>query len=85
MWRPMSLKVRVGWPAAGSRISPYGTRPVFIRAWKPLQMPRMRPSRFWMRSMTASATCGLRRTVAMNLPDPSGSSPAENPPGIMRI
>lgn len=81
----MSLNVSVGWPADGWRNSPYGTRPVLMSAWKPLQMPRMRPSRFWMRSMTASATCGLRRTVAMNLPEPSGSSPAEKPPGIMRI
>ena len=28
---------------------------------------------------------GLRSAVAMNLPEPSGSSPAEKPPGSMTI
>ena len=41
-----------------SRISPKGTSPSLMRAWKPLQMPRTRPSRFCSRSITASATWG---------------------------
>ena len=85
MWRPMVLWTSVGASAADSRISPYGTRPVLMRAWKPLQMPRIRPSRFLIRSMMASATRGLRMMVAMNLAEPSGSSPALKPPGNMRI
>ena len=36
-------------------------------------------------SITASRTTGFRRVVAMNLPEPSGSSPPEKPPGSMRI
>ena len=48
-------------------------------------MPSIRPSRFLSRSMTASAIFGLRKVVAMNLPEPSGSSPPENPPGSMMI
>ena len=36
-------------------------------------------------SITASATLGLRSVVAINFPEPSGSSPAEKPPGIIII
>ena len=56
-----------------------------MRAWKPLQMPRTRPSRFCSRSITASAAWGDRRKAVMNLPEPSGSSPPEKPPGRKRI
>ena len=81
----MRLWNSVGAEASTSRISPYGTRPVLMSAWKPLQMPSARPSRFLSSSMTASRTMGALMMAAMNLPEPSGSSPAEKPPGIMRI
>ena len=56
-----------------------------MRAWKPLQMPSMRPSRDWSSSRTASVTSGARKNAVMNLAEPSGSSPPEKPPGIMTI
>ena len=68
-----------------SRISPYGTKPVLISAWNPLQIPKINPSRDFNKSIVASRTTGDLRIAAINLPDPSGSSPAENPPGIMSI
>ena len=56
-----------------------------MRAWKPLQMPSIRPSRFFSSSMVASVTSGLRKKAVMNLPEPSGSSPPEKPPGTKMI
>ena len=52
-----------------------------MRAWKPLHMPRIRPSRRSRRSAIFSDTAGFLNVVAMNLPEPSGSSPPEKPPG----
>ena len=66
-------------------MSPKGTRPSFTSAWKPLQMPSMRPSRACSRSRTASVTSGARKNAVMNFAEPSGSSPPEKPPGIMTI
>ena len=85
MWRAMRLWNSVGAEASTSRISPKGTRPVLMSAWNPLQIPKARPSRDFSSSMTASRTIGDFMIAAMNLPEPSGSSPAEKPPGIMRI
>ena len=68
-----------------STISPYGTRPSLISAWKPLQIPSIRPSRFLRSSWTASLILGLRKNAVINLPLPSGSSPPLNPPGIIII
>ena len=48
-------------------------------------MPSIRPSRFFSRSMMASVRAGERRKEAMNLPEPSGSSPPEKPPGSTTI
>ena len=84
-WRPMVLNVSVGQLSSMGRMSPNGTRPSFTRAWKPLQMPSMRPSRFCSRSRTASVTAGARKNAVMNFAEPSGSSPPEKPPGIMMI
>ena len=56
-----------------------------MSAWKPLQMPSIRPSRFLSRSRTASVTAGARKNAVMNFAEPSGSSPPENPPGIITI
>ena len=56
-----------------------------MSAWKPLQMPSIRPSRLLSRFMIASMMRGLRSAVAINLPEPSGSSPAEKPPGSITI
>ena len=52
-----------------------------MSAWKPLQMPAMRPSRSSRSAFTASFTASPRKKAVMNLPEPSGSSPAEKPPG----
>ena len=41
--------------ASVSTISPKGTRPSLMSAWKPLQMPSIRPSRLLSSSLTASA------------------------------
>ena len=68
-----------------STMSPNGTRPSLMSAWKPLQMPSIRPSRFLSRSRTASVTSGARKNAVMNLAEPSGSSPPEKPPGIITI
>ena len=56
-----------------------------MRAWKPLQIPSIKPSRFFNSSMVASETAGLRKKAVMNLPEPSGSSPPEKPPGTKMI
>ena len=84
-WRPIVLNVSVGQVSSVSRMSPYGTRPSFTSAWKPLQMPSIRPSRACSRSRTASVTSGARKNAVMNFAEPSGSSPPEKPPGIMTI
>ena len=48
-------------------------------------MPRISPLRSLSRLITASVSAWLRKTAAMNLPDPAGSSPALKPPGIIKI
>lgn len=85
MWRLTVLKVRVGESAVCPAISPKGTSPSLIRAWKPLQIPRQRPSRSFTSFMTASLIFAFWKAVAKNLALPSGSSPAEKPPGNMMI
>ena len=79
------LNVRVGLFSSISLISPNGTRLSLIRAWKPLQIPSIIPSLFLSKSITASLTFGFLNTAAINLPEPSGSSPALKPPGIIII
>ena len=64
---------------------PYGNSPSLINAWKPLQTPRTKPSRLYSKDSKASAKAGLRNKVAINFPDPSGSSPALKPPGNIII
>ena len=73
----------VGASASWPTIAPLGTSPSFqIRAWKPLRkIPRHRPSLSFNSFMTASwilqtLECGCRISA-----EPSGSSPAEKPPG----
>ncbi len=56
-----------------------------MRAWNPLHIPSIRPSLFLRRSITASLSIGFLNTEVMNFPEPSGSSPALNPPGIAII
>ena len=56
-----------------------------MSAWKPLQMPPINPSRPFSSSITPSRMAGLRKKAVMNLPEPSGSSPPEKPPGIKTI
>ena len=86
LWcRPMVLKVSVGQVSSVSMIRPKGTSPSLIRAWNPLQMPHMRPSRFSSRSVTASFTASPRKKAVMNLALPSGSSPPLKPPGMKMI
>ena len=84
-WRAILLKVRVGQFSSVSMILPYGTRPSLISAWKPLQIPAMRPSLFSRSSVTASLISSFLKKAVMNLPEPSGSSPPENPPGMKII
>ena len=48
-------------------------------------MPSIRPPRLSISSVTASRTAGERKKAVMNLPEPSGSSPPEKPPGITII
>jgi len=81
----MVLNVKVGACGLGSVILPYGTRPNLINAWNPLQIPNIKPSRCSKRLLTASLIFGLRKVVAINLPEPSGSSPPEKPPGSITI
>ncbi len=64
-----------------STISPKGTSPSFINAWNPLHIPITNPSLFFNKSVTASLSNSFLNTAAINLPEPSGSSPAEKPPG----
>ena len=56
-----------------------------ISAWKPLQIPSARPSRSLRSFSTASFIFAFLNAVAKNLAEPSGSSPAENPPGNIII
>ena len=50
-----------------SMISPYGTSPSLISAWKPLQMPSIRPSRLLEQIMHLRLSCaGLRKNAVMN-------------------
>ena len=56
-----------------------------MSAWNPLQMPHISPSRRSKRSVTPSFTAAFRKKAVMNLPEPSGSSPPENPPGMNTI
>ena len=86
MWRPMLLVVRVGESAFCGSILPPVTSPSLISAWKPLQIPSTRPSRS-LSSFVDLLHHRLRcwNTVAKNFAEPSGSSPAENPPGNMMI
>ena len=44
-------------------------------------MPQIRPSRRSSSSVTPSRTGPERKKAVMNLPEPSGSSPPEKPPG----
>ena len=81
----MRFVVSVGDFAFCSTILPSGTSPNFIRAWNPLQIPSASPSRLFNRSMTASFNFSFLNAVAKNFADPSGSSPALNPPGNMMI
>ena len=85
MWRLMVLKVSVGESSVWPVIFPKGTSPSLMRAWKPLQMPRHRPSRSSTSFVTASLIFAFWKAVAKNLALPSGSSPAEKPPGNMMI
>ena len=85
MWRPMVFIARVGESAFCSIIFPSGTRPSLINAWKPLQIPSIRPSLSFKSFSISSLITALRNTVAKNLAEPSGSSPAEKPPGNMTI
>ena len=56
-----------------------------ISAWNPLQIPSARPSLSLRSFSTTSFILALRNAVAKNLAEPSGSSPAENPPGNIII
>ena len=81
---PMLLNVIVAEVSSKSRISPYGNRPDFTNAWKPLQIPSINPP-LLSRACTASFIAGFLSTDTIYLAEPSGSSPAENPPGIIII
>ena len=48
-------------------------------------MPSIRPSRLFSSSWMLSLMPASRRKDAMNLPEPSGSSPPEKPPGRITI
>ena len=65
-----------------SVIFPNGTSPSFIRAWKPLQIPAISPSRSFRSFSVSSLTSALRKNAVMSLPLPSGSSEPEKPPGM---
>ena len=82
---PIVLNVSVGAFSSCPVILPFGTRPSLIMAWKPLQIPSASPSLFCKRSSTAALISSFWKAVAKNLALPSGSSPAENPPGNMMI
>ena len=85
MCLPIVLKVSVGESSAWPLTKPFGTRPSLMSAWKPLQMPRASPSRSLRSFSISSRMRSFRNAVAKNLADPSGSSPAEKPPGNMMI
>lgn len=78
-WRPIVLNVRVASFSDISLISPYGSNPNLISAWNPLQIPIIKPSLLSNKSLIAAFNLGFLKTVAINLPEPSGSSPTENP------
>ena len=79
------LNVSVGELLSCPVIFPFGTSPSLISAWKPLQIPSARPSLSLRSFSTASFILAFLNAVAKNLAEPSGSSPAENPPGNMII
>ena len=81
----MVLKVSVGESSFCPTISPYGTRPSLISAWNPLQIPSARPSLSFKSFITASFIFAFWNAVAKNFALPSGSSPAEKPPGNIII
>ena len=76
------LNVSVGDWSFCPVMEPFGTSPSLINAWKPLQIPSARPSLSFNSLSTASFIFALRNAVAKNFAEPSGSSPAENPPGL---
>ena len=79
------LYVNVGSSSSMSLILPKGNNPVLTKAWKPLHIPRIKPSFSSSKYSTASLTFVFLSTLAINLPDPSGSSDNEKPPGINKI
>ena len=81
----MVLKVSVGESVFCPVIAPFGTSPSLIRAWNPLQIPSASPSRSFTSLVTASLIFAFWNAVAKNFAEPSGSSPAENPPGNIII
>ncbi len=56
-----------------------------MRAWKPLQMPSIRPSRFFSRSWTWILQLLCPEEGGDEPAEPSGSSPPEKPPGRKTI
>ena len=50
-----------------------------------MHIPSIKPSRLLRSFVTASLTFGFLNVVAINLPEPSGSSPPEKPPGSIMI
>ena len=52
-----------------------------MSAWKPLQMPSIKPSRCSSSAVTCSRTAALRKNAVMSLALPSGSSPPEKAAG----
>ena len=56
-----------------------------ISAWKPLQIPPIRPSLFLRSSLTLYLIAAFLKKAVINFPEPSGSSPPEKPPGMNTI
>ena len=56
-----------------------------MSAWKPLQMPRMSPSRPLEQLVHGVGELSRRKKALISLPLPSGSSPPEKPPGMTSI
>ena len=79
------LNVKVGIVSSISLISPYGNNPNFTNAWNPLQIPNINPSFSYRCLWIKSFSFGFLKILLMNFPEPSGSSPALNPPGNMMI
>ena len=75
---------RVGESSVTIPNCPYGNNPDLINAWNPLQIPKINPSRSNNPSIL-SRTCSFIKTDVINFPDPSGSSPALNPPDSIKI